>query len=99
MPFIANNGQMDEQVRFYAKTFGGTVFVTKDGEIVYALPDGRDVPAGTSQEAGRGMKHGGSGAAGQGSRDACRDALHASCVMQLMVYREETHATRLYTGR
>ncbi len=22
----------------------------------------------------------------------CRDALHASCVMQLMVYREETHA-------
>ena len=33
----------------------------------------------------------------------CRDALHASCVMQLMVYREETqaketHAMRLYTG-
>ena len=26
----------------------------------------------------------------------CRDALHASCVMQLMVYREETHAMRLY---
>ncbi|MBF8277623.1 MAG: hypothetical protein HW390_2696 [Candidatus Brocadiaceae bacterium] len=39
MPFIANNGQMDDQVKFYAKTFGGTVFVTKDGEIVYALPD------------------------------------------------------------
>ena len=38
IPFIANNGQVDEQVRFYAKTFGGTVFVTKDGEIVYALP-------------------------------------------------------------
>jgi hypothetical protein len=38
IPFIANNGQMDEQVRFYASTFGGTVFVTKDGEIVYALP-------------------------------------------------------------
>ena len=50
MPFIANNGQMDEQVRFYAKTFGGTVFVTKEGEIVYALPEGRgrDVPAGAS---------------------------------------------------
>ena len=29
---------MDEQVIFYVKTFGGTVFVTKDGEIVYALP-------------------------------------------------------------
>src|SRR3990172_9769983 len=45
MPFIANNGQVDEQVEFYAKTFGGTVFVTKDGEIVYALPksgDGED---------------------------------------------------------
>ena len=38
MPFITNNGQMDEQVKFYAKTFGGTVFVTKTGEIVYALP-------------------------------------------------------------
>ena len=39
MPFTANNGQVDEQVRFYAKTFGGTVFVTKEGEIVYSLPD------------------------------------------------------------
>src|SRR3990167_4079738 len=38
MPFIANNGQTDEKVKFYANTFGGTVFVTKDGEIVYALP-------------------------------------------------------------
>src|SRR3990172_2817213 len=38
MPFIANNGQVDEQVKFYAKTFGGTMFVTKEGEIVYALP-------------------------------------------------------------
>ncbi len=39
IPFIANKGQVDEQVRFYANIFGGTVFVTKDGEIVYALPD------------------------------------------------------------
>ena len=39
MPFVANNGQVDEQVRFYAKTFGGTVFVTKNGEIVYSLPN------------------------------------------------------------
>ncbi len=38
MPFIANNGQVYEQVIFYAKIFGGTVFVTKDGEIVYSLP-------------------------------------------------------------
>ncbi len=39
MPFIANDGQMDGRVKFYAKTFGGTVFVTKEGEIVYALPN------------------------------------------------------------
>ena len=38
MPFIANDGQVDNQVAFYAKTFGGTVFVTKEGEIVYSLP-------------------------------------------------------------
>ena len=38
MPFIANQGQMDEKVTFYANTFGGTVFVTNEGEIVYALP-------------------------------------------------------------
>ncbi|MBI5796921.1 MAG: hypothetical protein HZA47_11525 [Planctomycetes bacterium] len=39
IPFIANNGQVDKQVKFYANTFGGTVFVTKDGEIVYSLPN------------------------------------------------------------
>src|SRR3990172_4807814 len=38
MPFIANEGQVDERVAFYSKTFGGTVFVTKDGDIVYSLP-------------------------------------------------------------
>ena len=38
MPFIANDGQTDERVAFYAKTFGGIVFVTKEGEIVYSLP-------------------------------------------------------------
>ncbi|MDN3515832.1 MAG: SBBP repeat-containing protein [Candidatus Brocadia sp.] len=40
MPFIANKGQVDEGVLFYAQTFGGTVFVNKDGEIVYSLPMG-----------------------------------------------------------
>ncbi len=39
MPFVANNGQVDAQVKYYANTFGGTVFVTKDGEIVYSLPN------------------------------------------------------------
>jgi hypothetical protein len=38
MPFIANEGQYDERVAFYARTFGGTVFVTKGGDIVYSLP-------------------------------------------------------------
>lgn len=39
IPFILNQGQTDEDVKFYAKAFGGTVFITKHGEIVYALPD------------------------------------------------------------
>jgi len=35
IPFIENEGQVDKNVKFYAKTFGGTLFVTKDGKIVY----------------------------------------------------------------
>jgi hypothetical protein len=38
VPFIMNQGQMDQQVRFYAKTFSGTVYVTDQGQIVYELP-------------------------------------------------------------
>jgi hypothetical protein len=45
MPFIANNGQLDETVKFYAKTFAGSVFVTKDGEIVYSLPKIEESPS------------------------------------------------------
>ena len=38
MPFIANSGQIqDSNVRFYANTFSGAVYVTKSGEIVYSL--------------------------------------------------------------
>jgi hypothetical protein len=37
MPFVANQGQMDERVAFSAKTFGGTLFVTHEGELVYSL--------------------------------------------------------------
>jgi len=38
MPFIVNNGQIDEKVKYYAMTLGGSVFITKDGEIVYSMP-------------------------------------------------------------
>jgi hypothetical protein len=39
IPFIENKGQIkDKKVGFYAKTMGGTFFVTKDGEMVYSLP-------------------------------------------------------------
>ncbi len=38
IPFIANAGQTDERVRFYANTFWGNVLVTKTGGIVYSLP-------------------------------------------------------------
>ncbi len=37
IPFVANKDQTDERVKFYAKVFGGTVFVTKQGDIVYSL--------------------------------------------------------------
>jgi len=51
IPFVANNGQVDAQVKYYAKTFGGTVFVTKDGEIVYSLPKSEN-SGDRSQESG-----------------------------------------------
>ena len=39
VPFVENRGQIvDERVAFYAQTFGGTVSVTKDGELLYCLP-------------------------------------------------------------
>jgi len=38
LPFIANKGQTHQDVSFYAKTFGGTLYVTKKGEMVYSLP-------------------------------------------------------------
>lgn len=39
VPFIANTGQVDRAVAFYAPTFAGIVFVTHDGRIVYSLGD------------------------------------------------------------
>lgn len=37
VPWIANDGQLDRQVRYSARTFAGTVFVTDDA-LTYALP-------------------------------------------------------------
>lgn len=41
-PFMENLGQFDEQVAFCVNTFGGPVFITQQGEIVYALGDGTE---------------------------------------------------------
>ena len=38
VPFEHNSGQFDPQVAYMAKTFAGSVFVTRDGRIVYSLP-------------------------------------------------------------
>ncbi|MEO8348630.1 MAG: hypothetical protein ABI610_06925 [Acidobacteriota bacterium] len=42
IPFVANIGQTDPAVAYSAQTFAGTVFVTRDGRIVYSLPAKRD---------------------------------------------------------
>ncbi|HPQ78804.1 MAG TPA: hypothetical protein PK427_09145, partial [Synergistales bacterium] len=42
IPFILNEGQTDKQVKLYARTFSGTVYVTDQGRIVYGLPADRD---------------------------------------------------------
>jgi hypothetical protein len=38
IPFVPNQGQVDARVAFYAPLFTGTVFVTREGEIIYSLP-------------------------------------------------------------
>lgn len=48
IPFIQNKGQIKQsQVDFYANTFGGTLFVTDDNELVYRLPYSGDAKAGS----------------------------------------------------
>lgn len=37
VPFVANQGQVDDRVSYYAATKAGTVYVTHEGELVYAL--------------------------------------------------------------
>ena len=38
VPFVANEGQMHKDVRFYAPTFGGTLYVSQKGEMIYSIP-------------------------------------------------------------
>jgi hypothetical protein len=38
VPFVENCGQLDDRVAFSAPTFFGTVFVTREGKLVYSLP-------------------------------------------------------------
>ena len=47
IPFIANAGQTDPAVAYYAPTFAGTVFITRDGQIVYSLPTAKTPGSGT----------------------------------------------------
>ncbi len=37
LPFIANEGQTDDKVKYYARTFNGSFFVTQNGELVYSI--------------------------------------------------------------
>ena len=51
IPFIENQGQIaDQHVRFYSKIFGGTVYVTAKGEMIYSLaktqPNSSPTPGG-----------------------------------------------------
>ena len=38
IPFIENKGFFNNKIAFYTKTFGGTVYITKNGNIIYVLP-------------------------------------------------------------
>lgn len=48
LPFVANQGQVDARAKFYTKTFGATLFVTQEGEMVYALPKTNDAGLGVT---------------------------------------------------
>ncbi|NLB59764.1 MAG: PQQ-binding-like beta-propeller repeat protein, partial [Lentisphaerae bacterium] len=46
VPFVENRGQVpDAAVRFYARTFGGTVYVLDTGAVLYTLPKRAAAPA------------------------------------------------------
>jgi hypothetical protein len=37
VPFVANEGQTSAEVAYYANSFSGSVFITRQGELVYSL--------------------------------------------------------------
>lgn len=51
VPFVPNAGQWDPRATFAAKTFAGTLFVTRIGELVYSLP-GKLIDGGASGSVG-----------------------------------------------
>jgi len=54
LPFLENTGQVaDNHVRFMARTFAGTVYVTASGDLLYALPH---MPAVSGQKSKIGKK-------------------------------------------
>lgn len=38
MPFVENRGQVDGDVTFFAQTLGGKLYISRKGEMLYALP-------------------------------------------------------------
>lgn len=48
IPFTENRGQTDQTISYYANTFAGTVYVTRQGELVYTLPGAEQGEAGLS---------------------------------------------------
>lgn len=50
MPFVANGGQTDASVSFFARTFAGTAFVTTEGKLVYSLNPPRKAGAASEKQ-------------------------------------------------
>jgi hypothetical protein len=56
IPFVANFGQVDRAVAYYAASSSGTVFVTSDGRIVYSLARGNARGSWSVTETPRGVR-------------------------------------------
>jgi hypothetical protein len=56
VPFVANFGQIDRAVAYYAASSSGTVFVTSDGQIVYSVARGNARGSWSVTETPRGIR-------------------------------------------